>query len=647
MHKEDLAKKITGFLSIKRLLLSVIILFALSVTISVAHPVHAQFTAGQQNINSTAAAAGVSQSADLITIIGRIINVALGFVGVVLLVILLYSGYEYMTAGGDAAKVESATKRIRNAIIGLIIIFLSFAIVNFVLKIFGPGGSGWFFCSSGFQFGGGGGFGQWGNSGSLGSGVIEYHYPERDQKNLPRNTAIVITFKEAIDPASFINGWNPSASPLPFELNNNLIKIHPQDNSSQNLLPDQARVTISDDQKTVMIKPNDPLGNAASNVWYEVALSGGADGIKNASGTAILVGAFDSGYSWAFEVSTNVDNTPPRVVSHVPYSGGTYGRNIVTQINFSEPILPMSASGFYGAGSGAVNFQNITVSADSGTGGQLLEGEYRISNGYRTVEFISADSCGTNSCLVTIYCLPQNSAIDVTVKAATLSQTPPLAAEVGPFGFDGIVDMAGNSLDGNNNGIAEGPPPNGTDNYVFAFATNDNISLDPPVINAISPTVLEGGVAADAPVYVYFDSIMLGYTVNSANVSMTNSGPAEQKLGANAWYYYSSLDHVNAAMQPISPGEEPVGSRITISHRPFLPSEVPAQNQDPWEAMSIYAPQLTHRLMNIYQNCFNPAASDLDQNNIPTSGGPNNPNLCNETPWNTDCEKSPAWKPTP
>jgi hypothetical protein len=310
-------------------------------------------------------------------------------------------------------------------------------------------------------------------------------------------------------------------------------------------------------------------------------------------------------------------------------------------------MLPMSVSGFYLPGSGGVNFQNITISGDSGSGGQLVPGEYRISNGYKTVEFITSDACGTNSCMITMYCLPANNAMDVTVKAATLSQTPPQAAETGPFGYDGTVDMAGNSLDGNGNGVAEGPPPGGGDNHVFAFATNDQIYLDPPVITSVEPSVLAGNVAADAPVRIGFDSILLGYTVNANNVYLTNSGPAESELGANAWYFYPVLEHLNANSEPVSVGEEPVASRVSISHRPFLPSKIPAQNQDPWEAMSLYSPQATHRLMNVYQNCFNPAASDLDQNGIPYTGGPNNPNLCNETPWNAECEQSPAWKPTP
>ncbi len=645
MQREEFVTRIQKFFIGKRILITVLLLFVVLAGLSQALPALAQFESGQENVNAVAQSAGVGESQDLFTIIGRIINIALGFVGVVLLIILLYSGFEYMTAGGNPEKVSNAVKRIRNAVIGLVIIFLSFAIVNFILGIFDPDSGGGFFQSSGVNWAGPGGFGQWGNSGSLGEGVIEYHFPERDQKNVARNTAITITFKDPVDPASFIGNWDANQSPPPFQLNDNLVKIHPQDNASQNLLPDQARVSISPDGKSIVIKPNDPLGNANSNTWYEVVLEGGSGGIQNASGTAMFVGDFDNGYSWSFEVSTEIDNTPPKVTSHIPYAAGTYARNIVVQINFNEPILPMSASGYYDPANSSANFQNITVSADSGNGADVVAGEYRISNGYRTVEFITTDECGTNSCLITMYCLPASSAIDVNIKAATLSNTPPLAAEVGPFGFDGIVDMAGNSLDGNGNGVAQGPPPGGNDNAFFTFATNDEIFLDAPVVTGIVPDVLAGGVATDDPATISFDAVLLSHTVNSANVTLGRAGPAEQGVGPNTWYYYSSLEQLNAAGDPVTFGEEPVASKINIKHRPFLPSETPAINQDPWTVMSIYSPSITQGLMNVYQNCFNPAASDLDGDGVPYSGGPNNPNLCNETPWSAKCESSPGWKP--
>jgi hypothetical protein len=77
--------------------------------------------------------AGVGQQQELPVIIGNIINILLGFLGILFLVLLLWGGFEWMTAGGDKEKVTTATTRIRNAVIGLVIIVAAFAISNFVL----------------------------------------------------------------------------------------------------------------------------------------------------------------------------------------------------------------------------------------------------------------------------------------------------------------------------------------------------------------------------------------------------------------------------------------------------------------------------------------------------------------------------------
>jgi lysylphosphatidylglycerol synthetase-like protein (DUF2156 family) len=83
---------------------------------------------------------GVFESTNLVSTVSLVIRWALGFVGVVVFVIFLLAGFEYATAGGDEAKASTATKRMVNAIIGLIIIFFAFVISNTVLSfIFGTG----------------------------------------------------------------------------------------------------------------------------------------------------------------------------------------------------------------------------------------------------------------------------------------------------------------------------------------------------------------------------------------------------------------------------------------------------------------------------------------------------------------------------
>jgi hypothetical protein len=84
--------------------------------------------------NSVGQNAGIANNTSLTTILGRIINVALGFLGIVFLVLLLYAGFEWMTAQGDDAKVKKSRAMITQAVIGLIIVVAAFAISNFVLS---------------------------------------------------------------------------------------------------------------------------------------------------------------------------------------------------------------------------------------------------------------------------------------------------------------------------------------------------------------------------------------------------------------------------------------------------------------------------------------------------------------------------------
>ncbi len=68
-------------------------------------------------------------------IAGRIINGALGLVGVALLTLTIYAGFTWMTAGDNSDKIEEAKKTIRNCVIGLIIILLAFVISRYVISI--------------------------------------------------------------------------------------------------------------------------------------------------------------------------------------------------------------------------------------------------------------------------------------------------------------------------------------------------------------------------------------------------------------------------------------------------------------------------------------------------------------------------------
>ena len=70
---------------------------------------------------------------DLEDVAGQIIRAALGFLGIIAVVIILIGGFKWMTAGGNEDKVQEAKKLIIAGIIGLAIILSAYAIASFVI----------------------------------------------------------------------------------------------------------------------------------------------------------------------------------------------------------------------------------------------------------------------------------------------------------------------------------------------------------------------------------------------------------------------------------------------------------------------------------------------------------------------------------
>lgn len=66
--------------------------------------------------------------------ISSIINVTLSLLGVIVLCIIIYGGFLWMTAGGNDDKVADAKKWIFGGIIGLVIILSAYAIAQFVIS---------------------------------------------------------------------------------------------------------------------------------------------------------------------------------------------------------------------------------------------------------------------------------------------------------------------------------------------------------------------------------------------------------------------------------------------------------------------------------------------------------------------------------
>ncbi len=72
-------------------------------------------------------------SGDVRQTAARIINVALGFLGIIAVVIVLLGGFKYMVSGGNEEKTSEAKNLIVSGIIGLAIILSAWAITGFVI----------------------------------------------------------------------------------------------------------------------------------------------------------------------------------------------------------------------------------------------------------------------------------------------------------------------------------------------------------------------------------------------------------------------------------------------------------------------------------------------------------------------------------
>lgn len=115
---------------LKRTLLPALMTVGL-LALAVASTVHA--APGDPFGLNTAAGDTIPKTTDIAALIGKILQTLLSLVGTLFLLLMLYAGFTYMTARGDAKKIEEAKKMITGAILGIVIIASAYAITSFVL----------------------------------------------------------------------------------------------------------------------------------------------------------------------------------------------------------------------------------------------------------------------------------------------------------------------------------------------------------------------------------------------------------------------------------------------------------------------------------------------------------------------------------
>ena len=74
-------------------------------------------------------------------IIGNVIKAVLGIVGSLALAVFIYGGFMWVTSAGNEEKIKKGKEMIMWAAFGLAVIFLSYALVTFVINAVSGGGS--------------------------------------------------------------------------------------------------------------------------------------------------------------------------------------------------------------------------------------------------------------------------------------------------------------------------------------------------------------------------------------------------------------------------------------------------------------------------------------------------------------------------
>lgn len=87
-----------------------------------------------------AGSSGFESSITIESLMALIIQVFLSLLSLIFIILILYAGYNWMTAGGDEQKVTKAKDTIYRAVIGLVITISAFVLTYFVFNALPFGG---------------------------------------------------------------------------------------------------------------------------------------------------------------------------------------------------------------------------------------------------------------------------------------------------------------------------------------------------------------------------------------------------------------------------------------------------------------------------------------------------------------------------
>ena len=88
-------------------------------------------------ISLQCSACGTCQIPDFFIVGNNVVNLLLGLSGSFMLLMVITGGFFWLTAAGNTERIERGKKILSGAVIGLIIVFVSYTIVQFILAAVG------------------------------------------------------------------------------------------------------------------------------------------------------------------------------------------------------------------------------------------------------------------------------------------------------------------------------------------------------------------------------------------------------------------------------------------------------------------------------------------------------------------------------
>lgn len=90
-------------------------------------------TQADDKLDAAVVGTALAGKGNLAVFVGGFIKSVIGILGIILVVLIIYGGFIWMTAGGDAKKIDQAKNILKASIIGLLICMSAYIITYFVI----------------------------------------------------------------------------------------------------------------------------------------------------------------------------------------------------------------------------------------------------------------------------------------------------------------------------------------------------------------------------------------------------------------------------------------------------------------------------------------------------------------------------------